>query len=447
MENRINSIEYITNSIIELEKKHQLLEWEINGIFVWQTVRVQIYIKIKETISKGDQKSLKSLKSRWIVILKTIYERIIKNSIFYNPFIGIKNKDILVFESSRKYLVNNEYIDRYTKYLCDEFDEKGISYQKFQSSYLFDRLSKNRKGTKHLDFIRLIAIIRIRFSSCKIDSANLKRIKLIELEIFQIFGVRIDLLNIFKDTIKEFKALYPLYKKLFKEIRPREIYIVNSCDKSAIISAAKDNGIIVNELQHGLIAKEGFIQHFPYTIENSLAYFPNRFYLWDNMPMCSSKLPISTDNIIYFEDKYLTSVKDKYEKIEKEKNKILIVSQPQYTNELFQFVLRNLPNMKEYKFIFKLHPIEELNFENDNKINPIGKYNNFKFANKQSSIDKLYSTSNYVLGVYSAALFEASYMGCQILLLNLPGVEMASSLIEKKNARLVEITDDLLNFL
>ena len=73
--------------------------------------------------------------------------------------------------------------------------------------------------------------------------------------------------------------------------------------------------------------------------------------------------------------------------------------------------------------------------------------NNFKFANKQSSIDKLYSTSNYVLGVYSAALFEASYMGCQILLLNLPGVEMASSLIEKKNARLVEITDDLLNFL
>ena len=90
--------------------------------------------------------------------------------------------------------------------------------------------------------------------------------------------------------------------------------------------------------------------------------------------MCSSKLPISTDNIIYFEDKYLTSVKDKYEKIEKEKNKILIVSQPQYTNELFQFVLRNLPNMKEYKFIFKLHPIEELNFENDNKINPIGKY-------------------------------------------------------------------------
>ena len=141
--------------------------------------------------------------------------------------------------------------------------KKEFHIKKFQSSYLFDRLSKNRKGTKHLDFIRLIAIIRIRFSSCKIDSANLKRIKLIELEIFQIFGVRIDLLNIFKDTIKEFKALYPLYKKLFKEIRPREIYIVNSCDKSAIISAAKDNGIIVNELQHGLIAKEGFIQHFP----------------------------------------------------------------------------------------------------------------------------------------------------------------------------------------
>lgn len=434
----------ITAELIELENKFNLLYMKINGVYAWQSARVVIYLKIQKEINSQTFKS--TILSHGFR-LKLLYDRIMINAIMHNPFIGIKKKDVLVFESARKYLVNNEYIDRYTKYLCDELDEKGISYQKYQSSYSFDRLSKNRKGTKHLDFIRLIAIIRIRFSSCKIDSANLKRIKLVELEIFQIFGVKINLLNIFKDTIKEFKAFYPLYKKLFKEIGPREIYIVNSCDKSALISAAKDNGIIVNELQHGLIAKEGFIQHFPYTIENSLAYFPNRFYLWANIPICSSKLPISADNIVYFEDKYLTTIKDKYKKIEKEKNKILIVSQPQYSKELFQFVLRNLPNMNDYQFIFKLHPTEELNFENDNQIKQIEKYNNFKFANNQSSIEKLFSTSNYVLGVYSAALFEASYLGCQILLLNLPGVEMASSLIEKRNARLIETTNDLLDFL
>jgi methylthioribose-1-phosphate isomerase len=57
--------------------------------------------------------------------------------------------------------------------------------------------------------------------------------------------------------------------------------------------AAKDNNIIVNELQHGLAAKEAMIEHFPNTVEDSLEYFPNKYYIWGNLNMMTSKLPVS----------------------------------------------------------------------------------------------------------------------------------------------------------
>lgn len=436
----------IDTELLKLESKFDLLNWMISGVYVWQVARIAIYMKLKYGINLKESE-LEQL--NFSIKIKLFFERIIFNIIRYNPFIGIKNVDIMVFESSRKYLVNNIYIDKYTKFLCDDFDKKGISYQRYQSSYLFDRLSKSRKGIKHLDFIFLLARLKTKLHSGNnvVDSIHLEKIGLIESEILLLFGEKINLKEIFNNTIIEFKALHSLYTILFKRIKPKEIYLTNYCNKSALISAAKETGVIVNELQHGLMPDNSFIWHFPNTIPNSLSYFPNRYFLWSNIHMCSSKLPISDDNIVFIEYKYLTSIKNKYKNIKKEKNKILIVSQPQYTKKLIQFVLHNLPNMNDYQFIFKIHPTEELNFENDNQIKQIEKYNNFKFANNQSSMENLFSTSEYVIGIYSAALFEASYMGCKIILLNLPGVEMASALIEYDDAQLIETNVDLSSIL
>jgi hypothetical protein len=62
---------------------------------------------------------------------------------------------------------------------------------------------------------------------------------------------------------------------------------------------------------------------------------------------------------------------------------------------------------------------------------------------KNSEIYTLFSESTYVVGVFSTAVFEAVFFGCKIILLNVPGVEMAENLIQKDKAIIVN-TDELL---
>jgi|SRR5665647_303551 len=103
--------------------------------------------------------------------------------------------------------------------------------------------------------------------------------------------------------------------------------------------------------------------------------------------------------------------------------------------------------MKDFQFIYKIHPTEESYFRGNIDNRDLESFNNLKFADNKFSIYKLIAESKYVLGVSSAALFEACFFGCEILLLNLPGVEAVSSLFEKEKVILIETDENLLNYL
>lgn len=447
MENRLNSIEYITNSILELEKKHELLEWKINGIFVWQTVRVQIYTKIQEAINTGDHKPLKSLKSRWIVILKTIYERIIRNSIFYNPFFFVKKTDAIVLESSRKYLVEDDYIDIYTEYLCLELDNDGQKHQIFQSSYAFDRLTRDRSKTKHLDFISLFSKVKSKFGSISFNKIDTKKIEVIQDDLTQLFSIRIDLFSLFEKSILKFKAEYPLYSRLFRPYNAKEIYLVNFCDKPAIIAAAKDIGITVIELQHGLMVKEDLIFHFPNSEKGSVAYFPDKFYVWEHFWGNSAVLPIRNDNIIEYGNRHIINQNKVFSKFKQEKNNILVISQPGLTDEIFNIILKNINVLNEFNIYIKLHPIEFSYYKTEMNYEKLNKISNVFFIENNISIYKLMAISKYCVGVYSTAILESLYFKCNVILLDLPGIEMFKFLLENNNCKLLKEPFSLNNYL
>ena len=88
---------------------------------MWQLIRVPVYTKIREDAT-GDFRSYYENISQ--INGGTFYDRILVNSILKFPFINYSKKDSLVFESSRKYLVEGNYIDIYTKYVCDDLREK-----------------------------------------------------------------------------------------------------------------------------------------------------------------------------------------------------------------------------------------------------------------------------------------------------------------------------------
>ena len=55
--------------------------------------------------------------------------------------------------------------------------------------------------------------------------------------------------------------------------------------------------------------------------------------------------------------------------------------------------------------------------------------------------------AKYVVGIYSSALFEATAFNCEIILLNLPGVEMAFPLLNNPVNKLLDVNGKLSDIL
>ena len=171
-----DSVNDITTFLLELEVDLQLFEWKIEDLHIWQLIRVPVYTKIREDATGDFTVTMKSFSNKW----KYFYDRILVNSILKFPFINYSKKDSLVFESSRKYLVEGNYIDIYTKYVCDDLSEKKKSFQKYQSSYRFDKLDTNRKGISHLDSIVFLSKLNSFFINVNKPANHLEKIAVIE---------------------------------------------------------------------------------------------------------------------------------------------------------------------------------------------------------------------------------------------------------------------------
>jgi hypothetical protein len=437
------NIEFVTHTLLQIEEKYNLLYWKVNEVYIWQSLRASMYGKIVNFLLPNNTRGRKTSFNEKN---KTILRRIFINSLLKNPFVDFKKVDILVFDSGRKYFVNDKYIDIYTEYFINELNSNNIKYRRYNISHKTDKVGQKIKTDKHLDFIYLISRIISLFIILNISRRNLSKIILIENEIKNVFNYNFDFRSLIIKEIKRFKSQFLLYNWLIKLKSPKEIYLINSTDKAPLIMAAKRNHVIVNELQHGLIVKEGLIANFPNVKKNSLAYFPDKFYLWKDLNMCTSILPLKEENIIEFPNKHLENMKFCFRNTDKKKNQILVVSQPVHSESLLKYILSNVSKMMNYKIFYKIHPMENASYIESQVLK-----NNFsekiRVVRNEESIYKLLAQSEIVLGIYSTSLFEASYFGCKILLLDMPGVEVAHSLIENGQARLIKREDNLLNLL
>jgi len=107
------SIGEISQKIIEIETNKDLFRWSIKGIKVYQLLRYKIYFKaLAAHIDKKNdtKKSSKSILGKIIA-----HSPQIKNFFFYNPLNDKKQSDVLLFESSRKHLIDDEFVDSFTR--------------------------------------------------------------------------------------------------------------------------------------------------------------------------------------------------------------------------------------------------------------------------------------------------------------------------------------------
>lgn len=434
-------LQYISKILLEMEDKYKLLQWKIEGVYVWQSARAQIYEKITNLLYSSNYKSVAS-KHKAPFNLFHLLKRAFINCSILNPYLDFNTTDNLIFESSRKELVDGEFIDIYTKYIIDCLEDSNETFTVYSIGKPLRKLRHSYYFNKSLDFVNLFSKSMTFFFNNDFNKKDEIIIHKIENEIKIQLSIEINLFTILKNEIKRFKSQYLSYKLLFIIKRPKNIFLVGSGYKAPLVKAAKDCDILVNELQHGLILKESIIANYPNSKENTVEYFPDRFYIWKDLNMCSAKLPLSKDNIFYFPNYHLEYMMKKFRNNVRKSNQITIISQPFIGNKIFKYLISNNEKMRDWHFIYKLHPSENIkDYELlDYKINELS---NIEIITNETSIYKLMSESNIVIGVFSTALFEAKHFDCKIILLDIPGVEFAELLLNQKNVIKIKLSDDL----
>ena len=158
-------------------------------------------------------------------------------------------------------------------------------------------------------------------------------------------------------------------------------------------------------------------------------------------------MPISKNNIIEIGFPYLNKKISHFTNFNHKENIFLIISQPFMSKKLIMFSIKLKKKLKKnIKILYKPHPLEIIN--NDTFYFKELEKNNIEIIkNYDSDLYRLLSQARWVMGVSSTVLYEALAFKCKVFILNEPGSERLSKLINLKLAFLIKSIDNIEYFL
>jgi len=468
------SIKEVCDIIFSLEEKYDLNHIKIQGVYFWQLIRFYLYLEISKKIGILDspQQGKVTLKDKLLTFLPFL-----KNSILSNPLKGNYHKDILIFDHPRRTIHNKQYKDIYSYFLIDYLITNNNNnnnnntintsstsmkntFEVIESPYLNKHYTKKENYIKYNDKILLGSYINKKLINLKLkDNLSLKtneidKIANLQREISSNFNIEIDLFNIIKVHILDFKYSYKKYDELFKKRTPKYVFVVVAYENKSMIAAAKDNGVEVIELQHGTIGKYHLGYNYPNPNDKNLKYYPNKILSFGDYWKEVANYPINKENIIAIGFPYLEETIQSYINNKKNKNQILFISQGVIGKQLSDFayeLAKRLKNSKDkqkdkYQIIYKLHPGEYSNWENNyKKLKEANNLNNFTVIdNSEISLYELLSKSEYQIGVYSTAIYEGLTFNCKTFIIDLPGIEHMDNLVNKNYVKKIENPDEFI---
>ena len=436
------SVSDICEFFSSLEEKYNLNYRLIQGCYAWQLIRMYLYYDITRrtgTFGAPQQKSLS------IFDKVNSFTPFVKNSLVSNPFSGKYTKDILIFDHPRKVLFEGEFKDIYSYFLIDLL-KNDYSFEVLEAPYLNKHFTRKTDYIKYTDRIQLGSYIYKKRNKIEFEPDEKDLIANVKQDLEKRFNLKINLEWILTIHILNFQYDYRKYTELFKKRSPRMIFVVVAYENQAIVKAAKDLKIEVIELQHGTITDYHLGYSYPLkTRQNGeIAYFPDKILTFGDYWINPETCPISQNNIIPIGFPYFEAQSKDFINITPKKNQVLFISQGVIGKYLSKLAYEFASEMKDFRIIYKLHPGEyetwRQNYpelEND--------LDNFEVIdNSETPLYQLFAESNYQVGAFSTAIYEGLMFNCKTFIIDVPGIEYLTDLIDGGYVCKVNDADDLI---
>jgi hypothetical protein len=210
---------------------------------------------------------------------------------------------------------------------------------------------------------------------------------------------------------------------VLRVVRPEVVLLTIRRHHYAFINACRPLGIRVYELQHGAIAEGGYKYSTPYDPSLDPDAFLTFGDHWNAMDWGMAKRDVLTIGFKYIADRARLAASAT------QGDKVMLVSQPQLWRKLADAYGRMVRANPDVRFILRLHPQDVTGWE---RRYPFGEASNVEVsAGSGSDLYAVFRQCACAIGYDSTVLFEASFFGLAVGILNEDGMNRCSALAFK----------------
>ncbi len=422
---------------MKLEQDYYLFSRKIDGASLWQLIRFPVFNRIAYPDSYTSKLGRDSPSSfdRFRFFLSAALR------IDQNPIFSGESEALFLAHPRRMLMPDEKWWDLYTDYILEEI---AISFAVIERQ--MD--AKHRRPAKTSNLFYLDSLDLLEYLSSKFDLVNVtlsdeeqQLISDLEGEILERFSQAIDLRSLVLSILRIRRIRRPYYKAMLTRMKPKVVIVISSYNELTFIEVAKDMGIPVVELQHGMIS----IYHTGYSFPQEFHEYviaPDYLFTFGEYWNSAANYAIDDDRIMSMGFPFAESQMKKIKA--KAKDEILFISQWTTGQEIASYAveLSKMPSV-EQEIVLKLHPRD---CDNWRKRYPQLAESEIRVVDDaRVSLYGLFAESSCVVGVYSTAVIEAILFGMNAYLLDIRGIENVSHLIDAGLAKKVSTPEELLN--
>ena len=242
----------------------------------------------------------------------------------------------------------------------------------------------------------------------------------------------------------EFNFARRSYQKLLRIRQAKALLVVVSYSHSIapLTAAAKSLAIPTIEMQHGTFSPYHLGYHFPNLDDHP--YFCDYFFSFGPFWHAMADLPLRDEKIMTFGFPHLSEQLAKVDTNDEmgsdkglsQSNSVLFLSQGVIGEGLAKYAVACSQAQLPWHLRYKLHPSEYNTWRSDYPL--LAEQSDAGLIevidHHRLSLYDLMREAQYQVGVFSTAVYEGMALGCQTLLIDLPGLEYMNALIEQNFA-------------
>lgn len=419
----------------EFEHTESLFSWKIDGISIWERIRFPIYIQIMQNLGLYESAERTQQKFNRSKRLLQAF-RYAMNS----PWSHSKTK-YLVIGIPRRKPIQSTWWDIYLDPLLETLQGQ---YLYLEPAYMGRHFTPPKSDPiAYFDSLDLLGKLYKKLFKIELKKKQLLHTQKMEKKLSELFGTNVRLVAAVLDCLQSQATADSIFGRLLDRLSPSILLLGCSYGKESLISVAKRRKIPVIEVQHGSITPYHYAYHFPPGYHKET--FPDYFLAFGDFWLERANLPLPKANQIavgfpYFE-KQLSCVQAIRQK------RITFLSQVRIGSALSRLATEcaDSPQMGDYQIAFKLHPYEYSDWRTryPHLLHPRIKV----IDNDRSNFYETLSSSEFIAGVYSTAIYEALACGCKPIIYQVTGSDATQFLIDQQWAAPAKNTEDVVDLL